>query len=93
MSVTLSPRLEAQIQRWVDSGQYEDADAVMQDALELLEEHREQFETLRMKIQEGLDEADRGEVDEWTPELRERLRREAYEMYRRGEQPDPEVCP
>jgi hypothetical protein len=46
-----------------------------------------------MKIQADLDEADRGEVDEWTPELRERIRREAQEMYRRGEHPDPAVCP
>jgi antitoxin ParD1/3/4 len=93
MSITLTPQLEDQIQRLVESGRYADAEAVMKDALQLLEEHQEQLNALRMKIQEGLDEADRGEVDEWTPALRERLRREAQEMYRRGERPDPDVCP
>jgi putative addiction module CopG family antidote len=92
VSITLTPQLEDQIMRWVESGQYADADAVMKDALHLLAEHQEQLDALRLKLQEGLDEGDRGEVDEWTPELRERLRREAQEMYRRGEHPDPDVC-
>ncbi|HEY7033561.1 MAG TPA: type II toxin-antitoxin system ParD family antitoxin [Thermomicrobiales bacterium] len=91
MSVTLTPQVEDEIRRWVETGRYADADAVVRDALHLLEEHEGQLDVLRAKLQVGLDEADRGEVDEWTPELRERLRREAQEMYRRGEQPDPDV--
>lgn len=93
MGITLTRQLEDQVQRLIESGQYADPEAVMRDALQLLEEHQDQLKALRMKIDEGLDEADRGEMDEWTPELRERLRREAQEMYARGEQPDPDVCP
>ena len=61
--------------------------------MRLLDERERQLDVLRAKIQIGLDEADRGELEEWTPELRDRLRREADEMHRRGEQPDPDVCP
>ena len=61
--------------------------------MRLLDERERQFDALRAKLQVGLDEADRGETDEWTPELRERLRREAHELYLRGEQPDRDVCP
>lgn len=93
MSVALTPQIEDKIQRLLESGHYLDADAVMNEALYLLEEHQRQLEALRAKIQAGLDEADRGEVDEWTPELRRRLREEAEEMDRRGEHPDPDVCP
>ena len=93
MSVTLTPQTEEEIRRWVETGRYDDAEAVVKDALQLLDDHQSRLDALRAKLQEGLDEADRGETDEWTPELRERLRREAYEMHRRGERPDPDVCP
>jgi hypothetical protein len=29
----------------------------------------------------------------WTPELKKQLSREADEMYWRGEEPNPDVCP
>lgn len=50
-------------------------------------------DTLRARIQVGLDELDRGEGEEWTPALMERISREADELYRRGEQPDPDAGP
>jgi putative addiction module CopG family antidote len=93
MNVTLTPQVEDKIRHWVETGQYADADAVLNDALRLLDEHRQRLDALRAKLQIGLDEADRGEVDEWTPELRDRLRREAHEMHLRGEQPDSDVLP
>jgi antitoxin ParD1/3/4 len=92
MSVTLTVQVEGQIRRWIESGEYANADAVVTDALRLLDE-RHRLKVLRAKIQVGLDEADWGEVDEWTPELRERLRREAHEMHLRGEEPDQDVTP
>lgn len=61
--------------------------------MRLLDERDHQLDDLRAKLHVGLDELDRGEGEEWTPELMERFRREADEMYRRGEQPDPDVCP
>jgi putative addiction module CopG family antidote len=41
VSVTLNPQLEDLIRRWVEPGQYADAEAVMRDVLQLLEEHHE----------------------------------------------------
>ena len=93
MSVTLTPQVEDRIRRWIETGDYVDADAVVNEALELLEEHRAQRDAFWAKIQVGIDEADRGEVDEWTPELRERLWREANEAFLRGEEPDLDVFP
>ncbi|MGH2531346.1 MAG: hypothetical protein ACRDJW_03465 [Thermomicrobiales bacterium] len=40
-----------------------------------------------------LDELVRGEDVEWTPAMKEQLSREADEMFRRGELPDPDVLP
>lgn len=90
MSVTLTAQVEGQMRRWIESGEY--ADAVVTDALRLLGERHRQA-VLRAKIHVGPDEADRGEVDEWTPKLRERLRREAHEMHLRGEEPYQDVTP
>ena len=93
MTVTLTPDLEAKIREKVERGDYPDANEVVREAMRLLDEREHQLDALRAKLQVGLDELDRGEGDEWTPELMERLSREADEMYRRGEQPDPDVCP
>jgi antitoxin ParD1/3/4 len=92
MTVTLTRQHEDLVERLVASGQYEDAEEVIGQALRLLEEH-ERLQQLWAKIQIGLDELDRGESVEWTPELMEQLKREGDEMYRRGELPDPDVCP
>ena len=92
-TIQLPPDVAANIQQKVESGHFPDAGEVIREAIRLLDERDRHLEALRAKLAVGLEEADRGEMDEWTPELRERLRREALEMYRRGEQPDPDVCP
>jgi putative addiction module CopG family antidote len=92
MTVTLSPRAEAIVRELVEGGRYADLDEVIERALEVLD-YQERMERLRAMLQVGIDEDDRGEVDEWTPELRERLHQQALERYRRGEQPDPDVLP
>ena len=92
MTVTLSPKAEAIVRELVEGGRYADLDEVIERALEALD-YQERTERLRAMLQEGIDEDDRGEVDEWTPELRERLHQQALERYRRGEQPDPDVLP
>lgn len=93
MTIKLPPDVEASIRQKVGRGRFLDATEVVREAMRLLDEQERRLDVLRAKIQAGLDEADRGETDEWTPELRERLRREALELHRRGEQPDPDVCP
>src|SRR5687768_9325558 len=73
MSIQLPPDVEASIRQKVQRGQFSDEGQVMREALQLLDERERQLETLRAKIRIGLDELDRGEGAEWTPELIERL--------------------
>ncbi len=93
MSRQLSPRHEALVERIVASGEYADADQAIGAALRLLDDRLQGVRELRAKLQVGLDQLDRGEGEEWSPLLMARLSREADEMFRRGEQPDPDVCP
>ena len=92
MTVTLSPGAEAIVRELVEGGRYSSTDEVIERALEALD-YQERLERFRDMVQVGIDAANRGEVDTWTPELRDRLRREAFEMFERGEEPDPDVLP
>lgn len=93
MSVTLDPLVQQLIRDLVDSGRYPDADAVVNDALQMLEVRDHHLAELRAKIQVGIDQADRGELFLLTPELMDQIDREADEMLARGEEPDLDVCP
>lgn len=93
MSIQLPPDVEASIIRRVQRGQFPDEVQVVREALQLLDERERQLDALRNNIRIGLNELERGEGAEWTPELLDRLNREADEMFHRGELPDPDVCP
>ena len=92
MNVSLTPQLEAMIRQRVESGRYNNASEVVREALRLLEEH-ERVQHLRSLLAVGLEQAHRGELVEFTPELMEDIHRRAEERFRRGEEPDPDVCP
>ena len=92
MSITLSPHAEALIQERLESGHYANADEVIEAAVTLLEA-RERFERLRASLIEADKQVREGNVLEWTPELRQRLRDEADEMDRQDVPLDPDVCP
>ena len=91
MTVSLTPELEAMIRERVSSGRYADASEVVREALRLLEE-QERLERLRSLIAVGLEEAQRGELIEFAPELMEEIARGARERLLRGEDPDLDVC-
>lgn len=92
MSVSLTPQLEAMIRERVESGRYHDANEVVGDALRLLEE-RERSEHLNALLAVGLEQAQRGELVEFTPELFEEIDRRVEERFLRGDEPNPDVCP
>jgi antitoxin ParD1/3/4 len=92
MNVTLTPELEAIVQQRVESGRYGSASEVVREALRLLDE-RDRLEHLRSLLAVGLEQARRGELVELTPELLDEIDRRAEERFRRGEEPDPDVCP
>jgi antitoxin ParD1/3/4 len=93
MSVQLTPETEALIREKVASGRYATGEELVETALRLLDERDRQIQQLRAKLQIGLDQIERGETVQFTPELLDEIEREAEEQFRRGEQPDPDVCP
>jgi antitoxin ParD1/3/4 len=92
MNVSLTPELEAMIRQQVDSGRYNNASEVVREAFRLLDEHQRR-QHLRSLLAVGLEQAQRGELVEFTPELVEDIARRAKERFLRGEEPDPVVCP
>jgi len=92
MNVSLTPELEAMIRQQVDSGRYNNASEVVREALRLLDEHQ-RVQHLRSLLAVGLEQAQRGELVELTPELLEDIHRRAEERFHRGEKPKPDVCP
>ena len=93
MAIKLPPDIEATIQEQVERGRYTGVEEVVREALRLLTEYESRLDEIRAKVQIGVDEADRGEIDDWTPELRDRLRQEADLAYRHEGLPDPDVAP
>ena len=65
MNVSLTPDLEELVQKKVQSGRYTSASEVVREALRLLAERDElrevEMQALRAKVEQGLDEARRGE--------------------------------
>jgi antitoxin ParD1/3/4 len=92
MTVTLTRHHQDLIERMIASGQYEDAEQVIGQALRLLEEH-EQGQQLRAKLQTGIDQLDRGEGILFTPEWSAERHRVLRERVAAGETPNPDVCP
>lgn len=92
MNVELPPRFEALVREKVASGLYDDASAVVQDALRLLDE-RYRLDRLRAAIAVGDAQVARGEVVDWTPDFVERLKAEADEEDRLGLPIDDDVIP
>jgi putative addiction module CopG family antidote len=89
MPIQLSPEAEALIRGKVDSGLYASAEAAIAAAVHLLDDYDRRMQRLREAIALG----EEGEAVPWTPELMVELSRAAEEMRRRGETPDPDVCP
>ena len=92
MTVTLSPELAAIVQSKVDSGRFSDADAVLREALDLLEE-QEKLARLRVALAVGEEQSDRGEYVEYTPELRAGVLERVREMAAEGRKPKTDVRP
>ena len=92
MIVTLTPELEAMVQRKLESGPYADAGEVVREALQLMEE-RDRLQRLRAAVLEGVEQVERGEGRLYTPELRAEIHQAARKMSREGRQPHDDVVP
>ena len=88
MSMQLTDDVETIIREKVESGLYPNADEVLREALRLLDEH-DRLRWLRAALAEG----EKGEGEEYTPELMERINQSAIRRWKVGEKPDPDVLP
>lgn len=92
MVIQLSPETAARVREFVDRGGYDGPEAVLDEALHVLEE-RDKLERLRELIAVAEAQAARGQVKEWTPDFMDRLKREAAENVRMGKPFRDEVIP
>ena len=61
MTITIQPELEEFVQRELASGEYRDANAVVAEALRLLQQKRH-HDALRDEIRSGMEQRERGEI-------------------------------
>jgi antitoxin ParD1/3/4 len=92
MSIQLTPQLEELIQEKMASGRYHDANEVLSEALHALDD-LERLEALRAELAIGDAQIERGEYEEWTPELRARIADEARQIVAEGRTPNAVVFP
>ena len=92
MSIQLSPEAEAIVRRLIAQGDYDNPETVVDEALRRLIE-RDQHAKLKAEIAIGIEQIERGEVVEWTPDFLDRLKREAAEEDRLGIPYRDEVIP
>jgi putative addiction module CopG family antidote len=88
MNVVLTPQFEAIIRQKIAAGPYADATEVVEEALLVLDE-RDRLAWLRSAVADG----EVGEGVPYTPQLMERLKREAEEDHRVGKPIDDAVKP
>jgi antitoxin ParD1/3/4 len=80
VNISITPELDAFLQRRVNSGRYQTTSEVVREGLRLLERHEkerdEAFSQLKARLERGAAQADRGElidVDEVFEELRQMI--------------------
>jgi antitoxin ParD1/3/4 len=73
MNVSLTPEMEQWVQNKVGSGLYTSASEVVREAIRFLHlketQSSRRLASLRDALQQGLDDADRGELTEWNNTL------------------------
>ncbi len=69
MNISLSAQMEDFIRQKAQSGEYENPQAVLEDALRLLRRRdEEKLASLRTDLQHAIDQVERGEFSEYTAE-------------------------
>lgn len=85
MTLQLPADVEARVREKVARGEFSDEDAVIREAMRLLDEREHELAHLRGMLQTGLTHPDQGDGVPFTPELVAQMRRDAEERFRRGE--------
>ena len=92
LTVPLTPELEEMIRRTVESGRFADEREVVLEALRVFDE-QERLQRLRGALAVGLEQIERGEEVEYTPELLEQIDQAATQKFSAGKLPKPDVVP
>lgn len=93
MQVDLDPSVVALIREQVDSGRFRDPSEVVCEAVRQMDERDRRLQQLRSEIAIGVEQAEHGELIDFTPELLDRLAQEAEENARRGKPSKDAVKP
>ena len=80
----LTPEHEVRVERIVTSGEFDDADRLIGEALRLLEERGRRLQWLRAELAISLEQERRGELIDFTPERFEEIKGRALENARQG---------
>lgn len=88
----LPAKTEEEIRYLIESGGYKDANEFVIETVHRLAEQERALADLRAKIQVGIDQADRGELIEYTPELMDQIMERAKARARSGAPLNPDVC-
>jgi putative addiction module CopG family antidote len=83
VKLELDQQLESEIHRFIATGDYADASAVVREGLRLLE-LREKRTRLDHLLNEARAQYDRGEYQVWTPALMDEIERQVVENERQG---------
>ena len=73
MVIQLNPALQSIVEEFVESGSFDDPEAVLEASLALLQRREAQLRWLRNEVQLGFDQIERGELVVYTPETMARL--------------------
>jgi Arc/MetJ-type ribon-helix-helix transcriptional regulator len=87
MIAKLPKRTEDTIQHLIETGEFADSEAVLVQAVDELALRREQAAQLRALLQPSIEQVDRGEYREFTPEVRREIWEAALRRYAAGDTP------
>lgn len=82
MVIQLTPKLEARVEEIMTAGHFSSAEEVVDAALKLLGERERRIAELEAALEAAEKQADEGRTIPYTPQLLERLEREATENAR-----------
>lgn len=91
MEIHLDEKTEALIQERIDQGQFPDAAEVIREAVRQLDEREHRLLELRNALQKGIDQIDRGEFVDWTPQQADEIFARAKRASRDGLKPSTDV--
>jgi antitoxin ParD1/3/4 len=84
MQIDLDGQVIKLIQQQIERGDYQDANDVVRDAVLMMNEREERLNRLRAELAIGLEQIERGEMIDLTPELLDEIATEAEANMRDG---------